>query len=115
MGVTPDGPVVADIQYSHGGRTMLMNTNLQTHDPARSSIRARFALVAVVAFACTLFASPIYAASQAKPSPQTPQREQLTIVPEEAVKPWSGDLDGMIKRRVIRVLTVYSKTMYFLD
>ena len=26
---------------------------------------------------------------------------------------WTGDLDGMIKRRLIRVLTVYSKTSYF--
>jgi len=30
-------------------------------------------------------------------------------------KPWSGDLDGMIERRVIRVLTVNSKTFYFHD
>ena len=29
--------------------------------------------------------------------------------------PWTGDLDGMISRRVIRVLTVYSKTSYFVD
>ena len=29
--------------------------------------------------------------------------------------PWTGDLDGMIARRVIRVLTVYSKTFYFMD
>jgi len=28
---------------------------------------------------------------------------------------WSGDLDGMIERRVIRVLTVNSKTIYFID
>ena len=35
--------------------------------------------------------------------------------PEEAMKPWTGDLDGMIERRVIRVLTVYSKTIYFVD
>jgi membrane-bound lytic murein transglycosylase MltF len=28
---------------------------------------------------------------------------------------WTGDLDGMIKRRGIRVLTVYSKTGYFVD
>lgn len=28
---------------------------------------------------------------------------------------WTGDLDGMIKRRVIRVLVVYSKTHYFID
>jgi membrane-bound lytic murein transglycosylase MltF len=31
------------------------------------------------------------------------------------MKPWTGDLDGMIKRRLIRVLTVYSKTFYFTD
>ena len=30
-------------------------------------------------------------------------------------KPWKGDLDGMIKRRVIRALVTYSKTNYFLD
>jgi len=29
--------------------------------------------------------------------------------------PWSGDLDGMIKRRMIRALVVYSKTFYFVD
>lgn len=32
-----------------------------------------------------------------------------------AQKPWKGDLDGMIERRVIRVLTVNSKTFYFND
>ena len=94
---------------------MLMNTHLQAHRPAHSSIRARLALVVGAALACTLFAGPIYAAAEVKPSPQTPQRERLTIAPEEAMKPWTGDLDGMIKRRVIRVLTVYSKTFYFLD
>jgi len=30
-------------------------------------------------------------------------------------KPWTGDLDGMAKRRVIRVLVPYSKTLYFID
>jgi membrane-bound lytic murein transglycosylase MltF len=28
---------------------------------------------------------------------------------------WTGDLDGMIQRRQIRVLTAYSKTNYFID
>src|SRR5262245_39788789 len=28
---------------------------------------------------------------------------------------WTGDLDGMIKRRRIRVLTPYSRTHYFID
>ena len=29
--------------------------------------------------------------------------------------PWSGDLDGMVERRVIRVLTVYGLGRYFVD
>lgn len=43
--------------------------------------------------------------------------EKNTIGPENAefYKKWTGDLDGMVKRRVIRVLTVYNKTLYFLD
>src|SRR5512139_407428 len=32
-----------------------------------------------------------------------------------ATKPWVGDLDGMIERRMVRVLVVYSKTFYFVD
>ena len=83
--------------------------------PADSSSRTGLALVAGAALACTLFASPIHAAAEAKPSPKTPQRERLTIAPEEVMAPWTGDLDGMIARRVIRVLTVYSKTFYFVD
>ena len=31
------------------------------------------------------------------------------------VKPWTGDLDGMAQRRMIRILTPYSKTHYFID
>ncbi|MEN4918976.1 lytic transglycosylase F [Achromobacter spanius] len=31
------------------------------------------------------------------------------------VKPWTGDLDGMIQRRQVRVLVPYNKTLYFLD
>jgi len=94
---------------------MLINTHLQAHHSTHSSTRAGLALVAGVALACALFAGPIYAATEAKPSPQKPQREQLTIAAEEATKPWTGDLDGMVKRGFIRVLTVYSKTFYTVD
>jgi membrane-bound lytic murein transglycosylase MltF len=31
------------------------------------------------------------------------------------MQPWTGDLDGMLERGRIRVLTVYSKTFYFVD
>jgi membrane-bound lytic murein transglycosylase MltF len=85
------------------------------HRLAHTPTRLRLALVAGAALACTLFAGPIATAATAKPSPQTPPREQLTITPEEAMQPWIGDFDGMLKRRVIRVLTAYSKTFYFVD
>jgi membrane-bound lytic murein transglycosylase MltF len=32
-----------------------------------------------------------------------------------ALEPWTGDLDGMIERRQIRILTASSKTFYFID
>ena len=47
-------------------------------------------------------------------APKAP-REDLTIDPAAMQKPWTGDLDGMIERRIIRVLTVNSKTFYFID
>ena len=37
----------------------------------------------------------------------------LTLTPITA--PWTGDLDGMVERRLVRVLTAYSKTQYFVD
>ncbi len=41
-------------------------------------------------------------------------------IPETGIAPvvlgkWTGDLDGMIERRYIRVLTPYSKTHFFID
>ena len=30
-------------------------------------------------------------------------------------KPWKGDFDGMLERRLIRVLVPYSRTLYFVD
>ena len=31
------------------------------------------------------------------------------------MEPWVGDFDGMVERRVIRALVVYSKMLYFVD
>ncbi len=67
-----------------------------------------YALVTALWIALTPFA---YALT---PVPHETGRT-LTIDPVAIQKPWSGDLDGMIERRVIRVLTVNSKTFYFLD
>ena len=53
--------------------------------------------------------------ARAQGAPPKPSEGTLTIDVTEAQKPWTGDLDGMIERRFIRVLTVNSKTIYFLD
>lgn len=44
---------------------------------------------------------------------KTNSNEHITIQTERIV--WKGDLDGMIKRRIVRVLIPYNKTLYFLD
>ena len=43
-------------------------------------------------------------------SPATPY-----ALPDATTRPWTGDLDGMIQRRQIRILAPYSKTFYFID
>jgi membrane-bound lytic murein transglycosylase MltF len=44
---------------------------------------------------------------------ESPKKERMGLVlPSEK---WTGDLDGMIKRRMVRVLVVYSKTYFFVD
>ena len=47
---------------------------------------------------------------------QSPVEKGRTGIPlTEIMKPWTGDLGGMVERRMIRVLTTYSKTQYFID
>jgi len=89
---------------------MLGNRDLKAHRPSHW-----LAILAGAALLGTLSAGPVYAATETKPSSPSPQREQLTISSEDIMKPWTGDLDGMIDRGVIRVLTVYSKTFYFVN
>jgi membrane-bound lytic murein transglycosylase MltF len=91
------------------------NRHPQAHHPAHSRTRSRLAIGAAAVLVCSLFAGLVYAAAAEKPSTPPPQREKLTISADEAKKPWTGDLDGMIKRGFIRVLTVYSKTFYTVD
>jgi membrane-bound lytic murein transglycosylase MltF len=69
-------------------------------------------LAAWVICFCSLSGSPVFAQNQA---PKKATGATLTIDPAEMQKPWTGDLDGMIERRIIRVLVVNSKTFYFHD
>ncbi|PWT92165.1 MAG: lytic transglycosylase F [Acidobacteria bacterium] len=47
--------------------------------------------------------------------PELPEEIPLELKGSHFLQTWKGDLDGMAKRRVIRALVVYSKTLYFLD
>jgi len=72
----------------------------------------------VGAFALLLAACPIAAVAHAQAPAQAPAKEpsaQHGFVLPSTAKPWTGDLDGMIKRRRIRVLVPFSKTFYFVD
>jgi membrane-bound lytic murein transglycosylase MltF len=60
-------------------------------------------------------ASAPTAAPDQEPAAQEAADGTLTIDLTKQQKPWTGDLDGMIDRGFIRVLTVNSKTIYFLD
>ena len=86
----------------------------QSRRPARSPARVRLVLATGAAIAWALFAGPARVSAQESKAPP-PQREQLTIETDGAIKPWIGDLDGMVERRLVRVLVVHSKTFYFLD
>ena len=62
--------------------------------------------------------SPAAAASNAAADDTLEPAPEATPLPAGLapfVKPWKGDLDGMLKRRVIRVLTVQSPIFYFVD
>ncbi|HEX4370986.1 MAG TPA: lytic transglycosylase F [Rhizomicrobium sp.] len=60
-------------------------------------------------------AAVLAAASSAGLAQQPANEPSLSLDPAAVEKPWTGDLDGMLQRRTIRVLTVYSKTFYFVD
>jgi membrane-bound lytic murein transglycosylase MltF len=90
------------------------------------TVTSRFWQRSIIAlFACSQLVSAIGTAAEvpAKPASSAPTkpvatkqapppREELTLEVENT--PWKGDLDGMIERKIIRVLVVPSKTSYFM-
>ena len=68
----------------------------------------------IFVFAFVLCLHNVHGATVAK-EPAKSNSKKLDVMPEILSQKWTGDLDGMEKRRVIRVLTVYNKTFYFLD
>ncbi len=57
---------------------------------------------------------PAQAPTAKAPAPTPPVDQQAAALKVMGDK-WTGDFDGMVKRRRIRILTPYNKTHYFID
>jgi len=71
----------------------------------------------IVVTGALLIASTVQAQTKPAPAPAPPA---ATAKPQGvglpiARRPWTGDFDAMVKRRIIRVLVPHSKTMYFVE
>jgi membrane-bound lytic murein transglycosylase MltF len=68
----------------------------------------------VTAFLCAFFFLMFSNLAFGQEKPKAPDASKKLTLPFEVNK-WTGDFDGMVKRRVIRVLVAQSKTYYFVD
>src|SRR5512137_234969 len=69
--------------------------------------------LAALAVVFSFFVAEAWGQSPSKQS--KPEARPDYAPPDATAVKWTGDLDGMIKRRMIRVLVTYSKTNYFVD
>ena len=54
-------------------------------------------------------------AEDAVPPEPAPEATPMPSGLAPLIEPWKGDLDGMVKRRVVRILTVQNPILYFVD
>ena len=99
-----------------------------THHRRRAAATLAVAAVFVMTAACgrssetppsaakgpTPAAAPAPAPAVLAEPPQAMEIPSDIVIPT-ALKPWTGDLDAMVKRRYIRVLVTFSRTNYFID
>jgi membrane-bound lytic murein transglycosylase MltF len=81
-----------------------------------ASIRFGLLLGAVLIWPLLATGHPQAQPAQRPPTSPPPAKAKQPLEPATRIlATWSGDLDGMIKRRVIRVATTYNRTHYFID
>jgi membrane-bound lytic murein transglycosylase MltF len=78
-------------------------------------IRIRYWTVIAIVFAVAAsWPSAEQAPAQQKaPATQQQQATQRALPTDAYLKPWKGDFDGMLEKRLVRVLAPYSRTFYF--
>ena len=82
--------------------------------PSRPVLNGNIVTVDMTRTPLTLTLALCLAATTARAQAPTEKgRTGLTLDP--ITTKWTGDFDGMAERRLIRVLTVYNKTLYFID
>ena len=82
--------------------------------PATGFVNAVLGLISILGgwtFLLGVAAWAVPCAAQETPEPEPTPVRQLTI----ANKPWTGDFDRLLERRMIRVLVPYSRTLFFND
>jgi hypothetical protein len=72
-------------------------------------VLATLALIAVLLAGAPASVSP--ARAETNPAAAAPRLRSLPV----DSKPWTGDFEAMAKRRMIRVLVPYSRSLYFVD
>jgi membrane-bound lytic murein transglycosylase MltF len=82
---------------------------------SRSSVRPRVVakLLCGIALVGLPIALPVPGLAQATAPAAPVSTENQTL--QVGTRPWTGDFDGMLKRRLIRVLVPYSKTFYYVE
>jgi membrane-bound lytic murein transglycosylase MltF len=77
--------------------------------------RKRIGKHGLCGYACVLLLVSLGTAATvlAQTAPGNPAKGQAAAAPTLQYQPWTGDFDGMLQRRFIRVLVPYSKTQYY--
>jgi membrane-bound lytic murein transglycosylase MltF len=74
-----------------------------------------FALLLALILGAAPAAFATMGADETAAPPESAESKAVDALVQIALKPWKGDFDGMVKRRMIRVLTTYSRIYYFTD
>lgn len=74
----------------------------------------RLIIACLACLTALLLAGSVYAAPVKDKTQAQEESETLQVNMDDIMRPWQGDLPGMLDRRVIRVLTTYSKTFFFI-
>lgn len=84
-----------------------------TKPSAHTKLAARLLALAALAVASPALSQPAAPGGQTSTTQPAGAPRRTMALPQ--IRPWTGDLDGMLRRRTVRILVPYSKTLFFVD